>query len=207
MRSPLWIAVAATLVVATSACTGSAAPSEPAGTEPVETEPAETLTPTETPPNTTPTESADAQPDDGHGRPATIAMTLSGTHTDSDGGYTSSGAARFCGNAVYNLTGNLRAFNFEFPVEGEHEIIDITVGAADLTPGTQTPLFSVNTSVHAKLGGTPPAYVLHPDLPGSADKGTAQRSDSGGTTSLVVKGTNDFGESIDLNVTCGPRAG
>jgi hypothetical protein len=198
--------MAAALLVAVSACGGAATVTEPV------TEPVESTTESQEP---QPVESTAVAPiteapgataeDDGHLRPADISLTLSGTHTNSDGTYASSGAARICGNAMINMTGDLHAFNFEWPYEGEHEIIDVAFGARELSSGTSTPLFSVNVSVHAKDGGQPPAYVLHPDQTESGDTGTAQRSDEGGTTRLVVRGTNDFGESLDMTVTCGPR--
>ena len=102
--------------------------------------------------------------DDGHLRPADITLTLSGTHTNSDGTYASSGAARICGNAMINFTGDLHAFNFEWPYEGEHEIVDVAFGARELSPGTTTPLFSVNVDVHAKAGGEPPSIVVDRQL-------------------------------------------
>jgi hypothetical protein len=142
----------------------------------------------------------------GAGRPATITLTLSGTHA-SDGSYTSNGSARVCGNAAFDLTGNVNAFNVNFPFSGAFEIRSVSFSADDLPAGTTTPLFHLSVSVLAKLGGTPPATVLDPNQPGSGDTGTAQRTEAGGTTTLVVKGTNAAGETIDMKVICGPKQG
>ena len=191
------------LVLSLSACSGA-----PAATEPIESEDVGTLTPA--PPATTPHADATAPngnvpPDSGNGRPAQLMLVLSGTSTQSDGSYSASGPARLCGNGVYNLTGSLTAFNFEFPLDGDFEIKDVTFSAEDLLPGATNPTFHIGVNVRAKLGGEPPATVVHTDLPGSGDTGSAARSESNGTTTLTVQGTNDFGETVSLTATCGPR--
>jgi hypothetical protein len=143
--------------------------------------------------------------DDGNGRPLTITLVISNTN-DSDGTYTSSGPARFCGNAVMNLTGNRKSFSVEFPNDSVvREIVDLTFGADDLLPGTTTPLFSIVVDVKAKKGGRPPGTVIHPGYSGDNDTGTATRVESGGTTTATVDGVNDFGESIHMEAVCGPR--
>ena len=135
----------------------------------------------------------------------TIKLTLTNTLTESDGVYTATGPARFCGNAVYNMTGNLRAFNFEFPADGQYDINDVSFGAGDLVDGTTTGLFTIGVNVITGAGGQPPATVIHPDQVGSGDSGSATRTESEGTTSLVVHAVNSAGETLDLQGTCGPR--
>ena len=103
------------------------------------------------------------------------------------------------------MTGNRRAFNFEFPSEGQYAIEDVSFGAADLVDGTTTSLFTIGVNVVTSAGGKPPATVVHPDQAGSGDSGTARRIESNGTTSLVVHAVNRAGETVDLTATCGPR--
>ena len=200
----LRVACAVALLLALSACGGT-----PAATGQTESDDAPGLTPGATVPGnetTTEPDGTSGALDDGNGRPVEITLVISGS-TSSDGSYTASGQARFCGNPVVNLTGNPRAFGFEFPIDGEHEIEDVTFGADDLLPGSTTPLFHIGVNVKAKLGGEPPATVVHPDLPGSGDTGTAQLSVADETRTLVVQGTNDFGETINLTATCAPGQG
>jgi hypothetical protein len=143
--------------------------------------------------------------DNGNGRPLTITLVISNTN-NSDGTYSVSGPARLCGNAVMNLTGNRKSFSVEFPTDSVvREIVDLTFGADDLLPGTTTPFFSIVVDVKAKKGGRPPGTVIHPNVPGSGDTGTATRIESGGTTTVTADGVNDFGESIHLEAVCGPR--
>jgi hypothetical protein len=144
--------------------------------------------------------------DNGRLRPVTITLVISHTN-DSDGTYTASGPARFCGNAVMNLTGNPNEFSVEFPQDpGNYEIEDVTFGADDLLPGTTTPSFDLEVTVHAKKGGVPPATIVHPDQPNSGDSGTATRVESGGQTTVTVDGVNDFGDNVHLEAHCGPRS-
>ena len=202
--SRLQAACVAALLLGVSACGGT-----PAATGPVESDDAPGLTPGATIPGSETTTEPDGTSgalDDGNGRPVEITLVISGS-TSSDGSYTASGQARYCGNPVMNLTGNPRAFGFEFPVEGEHEIEDVTFSADDLAPGSTTPLFHIGVSVKAKLGGEPPSTVIHPDQPGSGDSGSAQLSVANDTRTLVVQGTNDFGDSISLTATCAPGQG
>lgn len=105
----------------------------------------------------------------------------------------------------YAITGNTREFDFEFPATGEFQIEDVTFNAEDLLPGASTPLFSIGVNVHARPNFVPPATVVHPNQTDSGDSGTARRSESGGTTTLIVDGVNEHGDTIHLEAICGPR--
>lgn len=196
--------VAVALVLALAACSGT-----PAATGPAETDDVATLAPETTPAadNSGPaaTEGNGGVNDIGNGRPTTLSVTVAGTTTGADGSYSASGTTRICGNAQLNLTGNTRGFDYAFPFEGEHQIEDVTFDAEDLLPGTSTTSFNVDVNVVTSDGGHPPSIVIHPNVPDSGDTGSAQRSDAGGTTTLTVDATNDFGETIHLTATCGPR--
>src|SRR5689334_551970 len=107
------------LILAGCSAAPAAVSPTPFATESVETEPIETEPiDTEAPPTDTsePTPAADHSADsglplsDGNGWPMTVSATLSGTFYDSDGSYSGSGAARWCGNALGNISLNLRAF-------------------------------------------------------------------------------------------------
>ena len=129
-------------------------------------------------PSPLPVETAPAEVDSGNGRPASITLELSGTTTQADGSYTSSGVARLCGNAVMNLTGNVREFSFEFPNDSDdHQIGDVTFSAQDLLPGATTTSFHIGVSVTTADGHEPPATVVDTEQAGSDDTGSAQRSE------------------------------
>lgn len=197
-------AVAFALVFGLSACSGTPAVSEPTESEDF---PAAT-TATTTPAVVNPTESAPdatASPNvAGFGRPAEVTLVLAGTMFEEDGAYTASGPARYCGNTQINLTGNLRAFGFEFAEPGEGDIEDITFSADDLVPGSTTTSFYLSANVVAPVGGTGPATIVQPKYPGSGDSGTASLSEADGTSTLIVQGTNVDGGSMNMTVTCGP---
>jgi hypothetical protein len=201
------IALTVTLALALSACGGGAAPTGGATTGPVQPDDSgASAVPESTPAagdSSGPQAPASTAIDDGVDRPASIHLDLSATDTSSDGSYTSSGPARLCGDAEVNLTGNLRAFNFEFPHSGDYEIVDVTFGADDLVSGAATSSFHLGVTVHAKAGGEPPATIV--DTSNSGNSGTAQLSDSSGTTTLTVDGTDDIGQTIHMVATCGPR--
>ena len=195
------VAAAIALLLALSACSGAPAATESAKSEDVVASLAPETAPAaedSTAPQATSTGGAGVGVD----RPATITLDLSAT-ADSDGSYTSTGPARLCGDAEINLTGNTRAFNFEFPHSGDYEIIDVTFGADDLLPGSSTSAFHLGVDVHAKAGGEPPGTIV--DTSNAGNSGTAQLSDSGGTTTLTVDGSDDIGQTIHMTATCGPR--
>ena len=200
------IALAFASVLAIAACSGT-----PAVTSPVETDDiaaatqATTAQPVGTDP--APTDGNAGENDIGNGRPTTLTLTVSGTTTGADGSYSDAGTTRICGNAQLNLTGNTRGFDYAYPFDGEHQIQDVTFDAEDLLPGSTTTSFNVDVNVVASDGHQPPSIVIQPNDPDSGDSGTAQRSDANGTTTLTVDASNDFGETIHLVVTCGPRPG
>jgi len=195
------IALAAALTLAMSACAGAPAPTEPA-----QSEDGAASGPPEATAHVEDSSAPQAANTGGSGagvdRPATIHLDISAT-PDSDGSYTATGPAPLCGDAQINLTGNTRAFNFEFPHSGDFEIIDVTFGADDLVPGSSTSAFHLGVDVHAKAGGEPPGTIV--DTSNAGNGGTAQLSDSGGTTTLTVEGSDDIGQTLHLTATCGPR--
>jgi len=200
------IALALVLAFVLSACSGTPNVTAPAETDDV---PGVTQGATAVPVKTEPAATAGnpGENDIGNGRPTTVTLTVGGTTTGADGSYSATGTTRICGNAQLNLTGNTRGFNYAFPFEGEHQIGDVTFNAEDLLPGSATTSFYISVNVTAADGHEPPSVVIQPNDPDSGDSGNAQRSDSGGTTTLTLKATNDFGETISLTATCGPRPG
>ena len=200
------IALAAALALVLAACGGGAAPTVGVTAGPDQSQDVgarETPEPTQGVEDSTAPQASSAQSDTGTDRPATIHLDLSGTDTDSDGGYTSSGPARLCGNGIAAELGNPRGFGFEFPHSGDYEIIDVTFAADDLVAGASTSTFRVDVTVHAKAGGEPPATVV--DTSHSGNSGTAQLADAGGTITLTVDGSDDIGQTIHMVATCGPR--
>jgi hypothetical protein len=183
---------------------------EPVETEPLDTEPIDTEAPTDT---LEPTPVADHSADgglplsDGNGWPMTVSATLSGTFYDSDGSYSGSGAARWCGNALGNISLNLRAFNFEFPLDtATGNIRDVTFSADDLVPGATTGIFHIDVGVHTAAGGDPASTVINAGETGTAvsGTGTAQLTVDGSTRTLQVDATSDDGEHIKLKGSCSP---
>ena len=102
-----------------------------------------------------------------------------------------------------DLDGNLRAFYFQFPLDGTTEIGDVTFNADDLVAGSTTEAFHIGVNVTTKDGGQPPATVVDTSLSGNT--GSAQRADSGGTTTLTVDGSDDVGQTVHLVAICGPK--
>ena len=104
-----------------------------------------------------------------------------------------------------NLTGNQRAFSFQFPLElGPTTITDVTFHAGDLVPGSSTDALYVSVNVTTATGHEPPATVADSEAPTPGDIGEASLSESAGTRTLVVNATNDFGETIQLTASCAP---
>ena len=202
------IAVCFALLLALAGCAGTAS-GTPAATQPSQSEDVDASAAPSTEPSSEPVPDSSIAPqptastaDLGIDRPATINLDISGT-PDSNGSYTSSGPARLCGDAQINLTGNIRAFNFEFPHDGDFEIVDVTFSADDLVAGSSTSSFHLDVTVHAKSGGEPPATVV--DTSNAGNSGSAQLSDSGGTTTLTVTGSDDIGQTLHMVATCGPK--
>ena len=224
MTHRLALATALTLVLA--ACSATPGVSHPLGTEPSSTDtplstapadtsaateplatvPSSTDTPLSTAPAGTaaPSDATSPRNDIGNGRPATVTLVLSGTRTDSDGSYSASALTRVCGNAVLNMTGNTRAFDFEFPFEGKHQVEDVSFAANDLVPGASTSTFYIAVAVRTSVGGQPPSTIIDAGKPGSGASGTAQRTEAGGTTTLTLTASSDDG-TINMTATCAPR--
>jgi hypothetical protein len=141
----------------------------------------------------------------GNGRPVDITLTLAGTR-DTDGTYHATGISRACGNAMVNMTGNMRAFNFEFPFEATPEVEDVSFAAEDLVAGSTTSSFHVDVTV-IPMNGMPSLVIDTTDSGPAGHTGTAQRTEANGTTTLVVEAADDLGVSLHLTATCGPRAG
>ncbi len=196
-------ALSLALVLAVGACTGGPAPTP----GPLASDDVPTLAPEATSPGiaTAAPEGSAATNDLGNGRPVEITVTFAGTR-QTDGTYSASGVSRACGNAVFNLTGNERAFNFEFPFEATPEIGDVSFAAEDLVAGSTTGDFHVDVSV-IPMNGMPSLVIDTTDSGPAGHTGTAQRSEANGTTTLVVNATDDLGVTLQMTATCGPRAG
>ena len=138
-------------------------------------------------------------------------MSISGADfDDANGSYGASGMTRWCGDFQFATSGNLRGFDYGFPHDipppAKPQIEDVTFSAPDLLPGASTASFYLSVGVVSAAGQEPPSVVIQPGTI-DGDSGTAQRTESGGTTTLTVDATNDFGEHVTLTATCGPRAG
>jgi hypothetical protein len=140
----------------------------------------------------------------GSDRPATVSLSLSNSRMY-EGDYHASGRARICGNAMRAMNGKVNGFNFEFPVEGDFEIVDVAFGAEELPAGATTTQYYLAVSVKAKRGGRPPSFVLRTNQPQFHEAGRATRSEEGGAIRIVVEGVNDLGERLQMTAECGPR--
>ena len=206
-----WRAVAGALLlgVAAAACMGGpAGPETP--TEAPSTAAPSTVSPATGAPATAAPQATDGgvgagEPDLGTGRSVQVSATVSSTTNGMDGSYEGAGLARACGNAALNLTGNGNSFNLYFPQDEAGAIDDVTFDADDLLAGASTTAFYINLNVTNATGHAPPALVIDTREAGSGDSGTAQRTTSGGSTTLTVNATSDFGETLTLTATCGPR--
>ncbi len=141
----------------------------------------------------------------GSDRPATVSLSLSNSRTY-EGDYQASGRARICGNAMRAMNGKVNGFNFEFPVEGDFEIVDVAFAAEELPAGSTTTQYYLSVGVKAKRGGRPPSFVLRTNQPQFHEVGRATRSEEGGTLRIVVEGVNDLGERLQMTAECGPRS-
>jgi hypothetical protein len=191
------------LALVFAACAGA-----PATTAPIQSDDVPSVAPAATSLGV-PTEPAETAAGNilGNGRPVDITVTIAGT-TASDGTYHATGVSRACGNAMINFTGNTRAFNLEFPFEATTEVDDVSFAAEDLVAGSTTSMFHVDVNVLPNGGEHPPSLVIDTTESGPAGHtGTAQRTESSGTTTLVVDAVDDLGASLHLTATCGPTAG
>jgi hypothetical protein len=129
---------------------------------------------------------------------------------DADGSYGASGMTRECGNASFVFTGSLRGFDYGFPHDipapAQPQIGDVTFHAADLIAGGTTTTFYLSVNVVNATGQEPPSVVIQPGTT-DGDSGSAQRTESDGTTTLTVDATADAGDHVTLTATCGPRPG
>lgn len=203
MTSRSGSALAVSLVLALAACGGAPA-ATPAS---LATDDVPTLGPEATNPGMA-TEEPGATVianDLGNGRPANVTVTIAGTR-QTDGTYQATDVSRICGNAMVNLTGNMRAFNFEFPFEATPQVGDVSFSAEDLVASSTTSSFHVDVSV-IPMNGMPSLVIDTTDSGPAGHTGTAQRTEANGTTTLVVEATDDLGVSLHLTATCGPRAG
>ena len=137
-------------------------------------------------------------------RPVDIALTIGNSRTYA-GNYRASGISRGCGNMVLSMTGQEKAFNVEFPYEGEFEIVDLSFAADTLAPGTETDKYYLSVSLKTKDGGRPPSFVLPTKEPRFKETGKAQLAVDGGTAQLTVDGSNDLGETLKMTVVCKPN--
>ena len=137
-------------------------------------------------------------------RPVDIALTIGNSRTYA-GSYRASGISRGCGNMVLSMTGQEKAFNVEFPYEGEFEIVDLSFAADTLAPGTATDKYYLSVSLKTKDGGRPPSFVLRTKEPRFKETGKATLAVNGGTAQLAVEGRNDLGETLQMTVVCKPN--
>ena len=187
--------------------TPAATPS-PVATQPVITEPRPTEPPASEVIEPTPTAADSGSGDhlsDGNGWPVDVSATLSGTFNDSDGSYSATGEARWCGVAFYSVMLNPRAFFFEFPLDdATGNITDVTFSADDLVPGASTTTFHISVSVHTGAGFDPAATVVDPGTTGIASSGTgsAQLAADASTRTLQLEASTNDGETIKLKGIC-----
>jgi hypothetical protein len=119
----------------------------------------------------------------GSDRPAAVSLSLSNSRMY-EGDYHAAGRTRLCGNAMRAMNGKVNGFNFEFPIEGDFEIVDVAFGAEELPVGSTTSQYYLSVSVKAKRGGRPPLSADQPTAVSRGGQGHAQR---GGGGRLVVE--------------------
>jgi hypothetical protein len=200
------VVVLAGCSAAAPAATPTPFPTDPFETESFDTEPpaTDTLEPTPVADNSA---NGGLPLSDGNGWPMTVSADLSGTFSDSDGHYSATGAARWCGDAVMHLTGNQRSFNFEFPLDTKTgNINDVTFSADDLVPGESTDHFHIAVSPHTGASFDPAATIVDPGEPGIASSGTgsATLTVDGSTRTLELQASTNDGETIKLKGSCSP---
>ena len=140
-------------------------------------------------------------------RPTVANATIIGSKNLFDGTYVTKGNARLCGELP--PLDPLPSSGFVIEFEGQSPtnvaaVLDISFGSKELVGGvTKTSLFLLNVSVRTAKGGEPPAYVLHTQDKKPGNSGVATITRKGNTVTLDLRGTNDFGQSITLIVSCG----
>lgn len=141
-----------------------------------------------------------------HRRPVDITLTIANAITY-QGTYRASGISRGCGNMVLTMTGDEKAFNVEFPYEGDFEIADLSFAADTLVSGTTTDKYYLSVSLKTKDGGRPPSFVLRTNEARFKETGQAKLTVNGGTAELTVDGRNDLGATLQMHLVCKPRVG
>ena len=140
-------------------------------------------------------------------RPTVANAIIIGSKNLFDGTYVTKGTSRICGELP--ALEPLPSSGFVIEFEGQSPanvaaVIDISFGSKELVRGvTKTSLFLLNVSVRTAKGGEPPAYVLHTEDKKPGNSGVATLTRKGSTVTLDLRGTNDFGQSITLIVSCG----
>ena len=137
-------------------------------------------------------------------RPAEITLTFSGDESYA-GSYRAAGTSRACGPSTFGLPGQERRFSFEFPYEGDFEIVDVSFVAEDLPAGGSTTKYSLTVALRNKKGGRPPNLSIQTDRARADDSGTATLTVRGETAELHVTGKDHYG-TLDMTVRCGKRA-
>jgi hypothetical protein len=175
----------------------------PEATEPLATIPLQTQQPT--PADTPASEPTGDMPlSDGYGWPVTANLTVSGTPL-SDGSYSGTGPARFCGTALYTLDYNARRFNLELwqGMTGD-QIRAATFVAVDLVPGSTATLFDIDVAVHTADGEDPAATHINAGQPGmgGSGEGTAQLTVDGATRTLQLHAVDNDGYTVELTAVC-----
>ena len=140
-------------------------------------------------------------------RPSVANAIIIGSKNLFDGTYVTKGNSRICGElpALEPLPSS--GFVIEFDGQSPSNaaaVLNIAFGSKELVRGvTKSSLFNLNVSVRTAQGGEPPAYVLHTDQGKPGNSGVATITHKGNTVTLDLRGTNDFGQSITLIVSCG----
>jgi hypothetical protein len=141
-------------------------------------------------------------------RPSEVTVVMSTSRGVYDGTYTLTDTARVCGEvpAELNFSGKASFIVQLYPDNGQGEVQDVTFGSTDLAGGKMTTgTFNLSVIVTSPKIGKPPAYVLDTSQPKMT--GTATLSvPAPGSVRLRVDGVNDRGETIQLTLTCKPRA-
>ena len=120
-------------------------------------------------------------------RPVDIALTIANSRTYT-GSYRANGISRGCGNMVLTMTGQEKAFNVEFPYEGDFEIVDLSFAADTLAPGTETDKYYLSVSLKTKDGGRPPSFVLRTKEPRFKETGKAELGEEVQATPAFLHG-------------------
>lgn len=140
-------------------------------------------------------------------RPASVVVVMSNSRTYA-GTYRLTEVARVCGEVPREMNfAGVPSFIVQlYPDSGSGEVTDVTFGSPALVGGvTTTGQFNLSVNVESPKIGKPAACVLDTSRPKM--KGTATlTTPAKGAVTLAVVGVNDLGETIDVKLTCGPRA-